>query len=226
MSARAYPAARSRARPDSPGLAWPLGAAALCAAAMAAVWVLAAHVPATHYRDAVLLHELTLLNGPVVRPIARFLLHLLDPLLFVLWGVALVAFALAQDRLRTAAAVIAVMGFAPLSAELLKPLTAHPHASVGGTVLGAASWPSGHATAVLALVLSAVLVAPRRWRGLVACLGGLYVLGVSASLLILDWHMPSDVIGGLLLATLWMSLALAVLRAAERRWPPGGSAGA
>jgi hypothetical protein len=31
--------------------------------------------------------------------------------------------------------------------------------------------------------------------------------------------MPSDVIGGILLASLWMALAVAALRASERRSP-------
>jgi membrane-associated phospholipid phosphatase len=31
--------------------------------------------------------------------------------------------------------------------------------------------------------------------------------------------MPSDVLGGYLMATLWAALAVAALRFAERRWP-------
>ena len=42
---------------------------------------------------------------------------------------------------------------------------------------------------------------------------------VGLSLLILAWHMPSDVLGGYLVAVLWMAVAIACLRAAERRWP-------
>ena len=34
---------------------------------------------------------------------------------------------------------------------------------------------------------------------------------------------PSDVFGGYLVAALWMALAVAGLRAAERRWPPARS---
>jgi len=37
--------------------------------------------------------------------------------------------------------------------------------------------------------------------------------------LILAWHMPSDVLGGYLVAALWTALAVAALRAADRRWP-------
>jgi membrane-associated phospholipid phosphatase len=220
MSASAYPAtlhpSRQR-RTAGPGA--PLGVALLCALGLALVWVLAALVPATHLRDAVLLHDVAKLHGPGVDPVARFVVHLLEPLLFVLWAVALAAIALAQQRPRVALALVGVMGLAPLSAEVLKPLAAHAHARAGSSLVSAASWPSGHAAAALALVLSAVLVARPPWRALVACVGALYTLAVAVSLLILSMHMPSDVLGGLLVATLWMALAVAALRAAERRWP-------
>jgi membrane-associated phospholipid phosphatase len=132
----------------------------------------------------------------------------------------LVVAALARGRPRVALAVAIVMALAPLTAETLKPLLAHPHSNMGDVHVGAASWPSGHATAALTVVLCAVLVAPTRMRPLVAALGAAFALGVGCSLLILAWHMPSDVLGGYLLATLWMALALASLRVADRNWPP------
>jgi membrane-associated phospholipid phosphatase len=46
-------------------------------------------------------------------------------------------------------------------------------------------------------------------------LGALLVAAVGCALLILAWHMPSDVLGGYLLATLWAALAVAALRAGE-----------
>ena len=207
-------------RPDRRGGALaPLALAGLCALALALVWALAELVPAVQWKDARLLYDFTLLSGPRVDGPASFLLHLLNPLQFVLWGVALMAVAIARERPRVALAVAAVMGLAPLTAETLKPLLAHPHFSVGDVFIGAASWPSGHSTAAMALVLSIVLVAPARLRPLVASIGALYVVAVGCSLLILAWHMPSDVLGGYLVATLWMALALAALRFAERRWP-------
>jgi membrane-associated phospholipid phosphatase len=205
------------------GPAAPLGVAILCLLALALVWALASFVPAVHVRDAVALHDLTLLNRPRIESVANFMLHLLDPALFLLWGGALVAASLAQARPRVALAIVAVMGLAPLTAETLKPIMANAHASVGGTHIGPASWPSGHATAATALVLSAILVAPARLRPVVAGLGAAFTAIVGVALLILAWHMPSDVLGGYLVAALWMALAVAALRAADRRWPPGRS---
>jgi membrane-associated phospholipid phosphatase len=207
----------------SGGPAGALAVAALCVVAMAVVWAVAQLVPSAHFRDAVVLHDFIMLGSPRVDQLGNFLLHLLEPELFVFWGLALVAFALARSRPRTAIAVVAVLALAPFTSETLKPLVAHPHVALYHVRIGADSWPSGHSTAALALVLSAVLVAPARLRPLVAALGAMYAVAAGCYLLILAWHMPSDVLGGFLVATLWMALAVAVLRAAERRWPTGRS---
>ncbi len=207
-------------RAQGRGAASALGLAGLCVLALALVWVIAELVPAMQVKDAVALHDFTLLGRPRVDGPALFLLHLLDPLQFVLWGIALVAIAFARERPRVALAVAAVMTLAPLTSELLKPLLAHPHVQIGVVHIGAASWPSGHSTAALALVLSAVLVTPSRLRPLVASVGAVFAAAVGCALLILAWHMPSDVLGGYLVAALWAALAVAALRAADRRWPP------
>jgi membrane-associated phospholipid phosphatase len=191
--------------------------AALCAIALALTWAVAALVPATHVKDAVALYDFTLLGGPRLDDLANTLLHLLDPLLYTLWGVLLMAYALWRRRPRVALAVGLVMGLAPLTAETLKPLLAHPHARIYGDEITAASWPSGHASAASALVLCAVLVAPQRLRPTVALLGAMFAAGVGFSLLVLAWHLPSDVVGGYLVGTLWAALAVAGLRVAEAR---------
>lgn len=201
------------------GAAGPLGLAGLCLLALALVWVIAELIPAVQFKDAVALHDFTLLSRPRVDGPANFLLHLIDPLQFVLWGTALVALAIARERPRVAVAAAAVMSLAPATSETLKPLLAHPHISVGGVSIGAASWPSGHSTAALALAFAAVLVAPARLRPIVASIGAMFALAIGCSLLILAWHMPSDVLGGYLVATLWTALAVAALRCADRRWP-------
>lgn len=213
------PARRIAGGPRRSGAGGALGVAGLCLLALGLIWVVAELVPAAQLRDALALHDFTRLARPQVDAVGEFLLHLLDPALFVLWGAALVAIALARERPRVALAVAAVMGMAPLTSETLKPLLAHPHVQVGTVHIGAASWPSGHSTAALALVLSALLVAPARLRPLLAIVGGLFAVAVGGSLLILAWHMPSDVLGGYLVAALWTALAVAALHALDRRWP-------
>jgi membrane-associated phospholipid phosphatase len=206
-----------RPRPAEHGPAGPLGIALLCLAGLAATWVVAALVPITHAHDASALYDFTRLGRPRVDLLANELLHLLDPGLYTLWALALVALALLARRPRLALAIAVVLPLAPLSAEILKPLLAHPHAYAGLKDITAASWPSGHSTAAMTLALCAVLVAPVAVRPLVAALATCFVFGVGLSLLILAWHMPSDVVGGWLLAGLWVSLAVGAVRFAERR---------
>ncbi len=199
-----------------------LALAGVLVLALAAVWAIFALVPSVHLKDASTLYKFTTLDSTRTEGPLKFLLHLLDPSLFILWGIALVAVALAGEKPRTALAVAAVLTLAPLSAEQLKPLLAHSHDTVGYVTINGASWPSGHATAAMALALCAVLVAPRRVRPLVAVPAAAFVLAVSVALLVLAWHEPSDVLGGILLASLWMALAVAALRATEPRAPANG----
>jgi|HubBroStandDraft_3_1064219.scaffolds.fasta_scaffold01858_6 membrane-associated phospholipid phosphatase len=197
----------------------PLLLAGACVAGLALTWVLAALVPATHARDAILLYDFTRLDRPIVEAPANLLLALLEPEFFILWGLALVAFASARARPRVGLAVAFVMGLAPLSSELLKPLVAHSHVQAAPVYITSASWPSGHATAVTALVWGAVLVSPPAHRRAVAIAGVLLAIAVGCSLLILAWHMPSDVLGGYLLGTLWAALAVAALDVVGWRGP-------
>ncbi|HEX4838749.1 MAG TPA: phosphatase PAP2 family protein [Solirubrobacteraceae bacterium] len=203
--------------PGRRGAGFALLAAGLCGVGLAFTWVLAQLVPVTHVRDAVALYDFTRLDRPFVEGPANALLYMLEPALFVVWGIALVAVALSRGRPRIALAVAVVLSVAPLSAELLKPLTAHPHAQIGSLYITEASWPSGHSTAAMALVWCALLVAPPARRRAVAMSGAVLAAAVGCALLILAWHMPSDVLGGYLLATLWTALAVAALRVSGRR---------
>jgi membrane-associated phospholipid phosphatase len=221
-TARTLPPAHLFGRTGRRGPMAALAVAALCLAALAVTWIVAEHVPAAQLKDSALLNHFVLLGRPRVDSVANALLHLLDPLPFILWALVLVAVALVRRRPRVAVAVALVMSLAPLTAETLKPLLAHPHVQIGLTHIAAASWPSGHSSAALALVLCAVLVAPARLRALVTGLGLAFAAAVGCSLLILAWHMPSDVLGGYLVASLWMALAVAGLRATDRRRPSAG----
>jgi membrane-associated phospholipid phosphatase len=226
VSPHAYPSRviiRAGSPPSRPKLGAPagaLGVALLCVFALAATWCAAALVPSVHTRDAYALFDFTQLQRRAdVAFAAEALLDLLNPVTATLWACLLVAVALRRGLPRVALAVALVMGLAPLSADILKPLLAHSHAVVAEIHVNAASWPSGHATAALTLALCAVLVAPARLRPAVLSAGLLFAAAIGVALVILAWHMPSDVFGGYLLASLWMSLAVAALRASERRWP-------
>lgn len=207
----------SSAPPANRGLArLGLLVAGLSVVGLALTWVLAELVPITHVKDAVALYDFTRLNRPLVEVPANALLDLLYPPFYAAWGLVLVAVALRRRLPWVALAVAIVLPLAPLSAELLKPLLAHPHDQFGPRHIGSASWPSGHATAALALAWCALLVAVPACRQIVAVLGAAFALAVGGALLVLAWHMPSDVVGGYLLATFWAALAFAALRAFGR----------
>jgi membrane-associated phospholipid phosphatase len=222
--ASALDSARQRAGTRRPGAGGALWLAGVCLVALALLWAVAELVPAAQVRDAVALRDFTLLNGPHVNAAAKFLLHLLDPSLFTIWAVAIVLIALSGGRPRVALAVACVLAAAPIVSDQLKPVLAHVHSRAGTVQIGAASWPSGHSTAALALALCAVWVARPRHRPLVAILGALFALAQGFALLVRAWHMPSDVLGGYLMAALFTALALAAVRAADRRWPQEHSA--
>jgi membrane-associated phospholipid phosphatase len=178
----------------------------------------AALVPASQARDAAALDGFTHMTR--LGALAYRVAELADPKSCLLLGAVLIGVALLGGRPRVAAAVPLVLLGSALTTELLKPLLAHDHATtLGVRDIPAASWPSGHATAAMALALCAVIVAPRRLRPIAAVLGAVFATAVGFSLLILARHMPSDVVGGYLVAALWISIALAALRRADARWP-------
>src|SRR4051812_14232575 len=145
MSGHAYTAegvrapGAPRARGELPRAAAALGFAALCALAMVVVYLVFAHVPAAKTRDATTLHDFMRLNTSFISINGPRLLKLLSPALFTLWGIAIVCFALARGRPRAAFAAALLMAVAPLTAEVLKPLLAHPHVQIGHFHVGAAS---------------------------------------------------------------------------------------
>jgi hypothetical protein len=117
--------------------------------------------------------------------------------------------------------VVALIGLTSVSSQLLKALLAYPRyeGEVGGAHIAPAAFPSGHATAAMALAVALVIVVSPRLRPLAALCGTAFALAVSFSIVALGWHFPSDVVGGYLLATGWALLLLAAMRAAALRHP-------
>jgi membrane-associated phospholipid phosphatase len=202
----------------------PLVAAALLALGVVAVRVLAFQVAEIHRVDALTLHGFVSLDRPAVHWLAWAVANAASPLPYGLFGAALIAGALARGHPRLAAAVALIMAGAAFTTDyVLKPaLAADRYAGVLGTrQIAPASFPSGHATAAMALALCAILVAPPRRRPIVCLIGAVYAVVVSYAFLSLSWHYPSDVLGGYLVSAAWSAAALAALRWADARWPAG-----
>src|SRR4051794_35968980 len=199
----------------------PLLLAAVAAVLLAVTGVLAKLVPVTKQGDARTLHGFVTLDHPHVRPLLDHIAHLADPGPYALCGLALALVALLRGRWRVALAIPVVFVATGATTESLKHLLAGPRVEewLGHAQIGAASWPSGHSTAAMTMVLCAVLAAPPRLRPTVAAVGGAFAPAVAYAILTLGWHFPSDVVGGFLVAATYTLLAIAAIAASEQRWP-------
>jgi membrane-associated phospholipid phosphatase len=188
-------------------------------AALFAVWFAAFHVGVVERADVtILLGFVDLHQRATINRIATFVANLCDPNPYVYFAMLPVLVALARGRPRVALAVAVLIVDANLTTQVLKPLLASPR-TAASLPIAPASWPSGHATAAMSLALSALIAAPSRLRPHVAALGAGFAVAVSYSFLTLDWHYPSDVFGGYLVAATWGLLVVGALFWADARWP-------
>lgn len=159
-----------------------------------------------------------------LEPSIRGVAVLADPAPFVVGAALLVVLALLRRRWLMAAVVPAILLAASATTQLLKPALADPRAldlhGVQMTYHG--SWPSGHSTTAMSLALCLVLVVGPRLRPLAALAGAGYAIAVGYALVALGWHLPSDVLGGYLVAATFTLLGAAALAALEARAPVRG----
>lgn len=174
--------------------------------------------------DARLLAKLASHDHSAAGALAEGLAHLADPLPLLFLLALACAIALWRGRPRDAAAALVVVAGANVTTQLLKLLLAHPRYQplLGFSQPSETAFPSGHTTAAASIAIAFAFVAPPRLRPLAAILGAGFVFAVGCSVAILEWHYPSDVAGGLLVAAGWGFAVLAGMRALE----PGNGAGA
>ena len=154
------------------------------------------------------------LHGPSrASAYAHDLVGLFNPAPFAVLSGSLVVGALVARRPRAAAAAAATMLGAGVTTQFLKPLLAFQRDFPPGHFMGPVAYPSGHTTAVMSLSLALIIVSPARLRPLAAAAGG---PADGRDRLLASWcsaaHYPSDIVGGLLVATAWACVATAVLR--------------
>jgi membrane-associated phospholipid phosphatase len=161
--------------------------------------------------------------------VAIVLVHLGDPIVFVVLSAAILIAALCLGRQRESGMALVVLAGANLSTQVLKVVFENPHllyepsfesTSTNG-VPGRDSFPSGHVTAVASLAVAALFVVSPPHRMVLAALGALATAAVGVSVVALGWHFPTDVLGGLLVVGAW---GFAVL-AASASFPAQSRAG-
>ena len=196
-----------------------IGAAA-GASLLALTWVVTFHVTLAQRVDRSVLRGFAGLQRGRLNVIADFVAGLCDPDPYVFLAAIPVVIALLRRRPRVAVTVGLIMLGANASTEMLKPLLATPRLlTIKGLPAGAETWPSGHATAVMALALCVVIAAPPRLRPSAGAAMAAFAIAVCYSFLELGWHYPSDVLGGFLMAVTWTLLGTGALWWVEARRP-------
>jgi len=116
----------------------------------------------------------------------------------------LVSVAVVRDRYAAAAAAgILVLG-ANVTTQAIKALG--DRADHG--YLTVQSFPSGHTTVVVSLVLAALLVSPDPARTTVSLVGSGAITVTAAATLVASWHRPADILGALLVSLMWGTAVL------------------
>jgi membrane-associated phospholipid phosphatase len=195
-----------------------LAAAITFTVAAAALWLVTFRTASGARIDATIMTGFLGLRGPRIDWLADAVAHLADPTPFAVATVAIVTVAILRRRPWLAGMAGVVLIGANATTQALKMLTAEPRlasAMTGGHV-DAASWPSGHATAAMTMALCALVVVPSRWRALVLALG-VFTIAVGYSVLVLGWHLPSDVLGAFCVASAWTLLGITAATTLERR---------
>ncbi|WP_290054238.1 phosphatase PAP2 family protein [Amycolatopsis solani] len=145
----------------------------------------------------------------------------------VLGGIALliVVIALLRRRLALGVTALALLAAAPpappplVVAQLLKLYVLdRPTTGDRFGVASHNSFPSGHASAAMAMLVALAIVLPRRFRLPTLAVGGIGVAWVSAAAVALGWHRLSDTVGACLLVAAVTCAGAAV---ASARRPDG-----
>jgi membrane-associated phospholipid phosphatase len=192
----------------------PVLAAFACAAAIAPLAVAAHSFGPLRALDLRILLRLERESGPSYHLAAVFV-NLGDLVALLILLAAICAFGLSLGRRREVVAAAVMVAGANLTTQVLKTTLEHARHKAwehGVELPWANSFPSGHTTAAASIAVALLLVVPVIHRPTAAAAGLLLTAAVGLSVVILGWHYPSDVLGGLLVVGAWGFAALAYLR--------------
>ncbi len=192
----------------------PVAGCLACVGGLILVTLLAYRVGPFERFEATVLSQLATHKESSLGAVATLVAHFADPLPQVAMLVVACLMALHWGRPRHAIAAVALVAGANLTTQVLKVVLAHPRYQpiLGYQQIPFDAFPSGHATATMSMALAFMLVVPRSWRPVTMMIGACVVCAVCCSVVILDWHYPSDIVGGLLVATGWCFAVVAGLR--------------
>jgi membrane-associated phospholipid phosphatase len=185
-----------------------------CTVGLAAVALLAYGSDSVQRFDASVLARFVNGSGPHSNSLASTITLLGDlPALLLMLALACTV-GWVRGRPRSIIAAIAVVAGANLTTQVFKLALAHPHARqlLGADQLEWDGFPSGHETAAVSIAIAIAFVVPARLLPAVAALGACLAAAMGWSVLVLNWHYPSDVVGGILVAGAWGFAVLASIR--------------
>jgi membrane-associated phospholipid phosphatase len=199
----------------------PLLAAAGCLLGVLVVAFFAFKVGRAASFDTSVLYRLSAPRETLGFDIATVVARLADPLPLFLMTLTVVGLGLRWGRRREVLAAVAVVLGANLTTQVLKELFAHHRyqALLTDHQPWTNAYPSGHTTAAVAIGIALMLVVPPRLLPRAAALAAGFAAAVGLALVVIEWHYPSDVVGGFLVASAWGLAALAALRLRARPEP-------
>jgi membrane-associated phospholipid phosphatase len=192
----------------------PLLAAITCAVAIAPLAVAAYSLGPFQRLDLRVYFHLRRAEGPF-NALAAVLVNLGDLAALLILLAAVATLGLKMGRRREVIVATVVVAGANVTTQLLKVILEHARHRAfehGIELPWANSFPSGHTTAAASIAAALLLVVPAGHRLAAAAAGGALTAAVGFSVVILGWHYPSDVLGGLLVVGAWGFAALAWLR--------------
>lgn len=192
----------------------PLAGWFVCTAGLIATALLAYGSGSVQLLDATVLARFVNGSGPHSNSLANAITLLGDlPALLLMLALAC-GIGWLRGRPRSVIAAIAVVAGANLTTQVFKIALAHPHARqlLGADQLQWDGFPSGHETAAVSIAIAFAFVVPARLLPATAALGACLAAAMGWSVLVLNWHYPSDVVGGILVAGAWGFAVLASLR--------------
>ena len=197
-----------------------------CASGVIALAAIVYGVGHVQQIDAHVLFRMASADDPSRQVVANAFAHTGDPLPLILLLAVACGVALQRGRPLGALTAAIVVAGANLTTQVLKVVLEHPrYQSVfEGHAPMANAFPSGHVTAAASIAIAFTFVVPRRWLPWTAAIGAAYVFAVGVSVVMLAWHYPSDVVGGILVAAGWGFAALAFRRLATPPPLASGSA--
>lgn len=200
----------------------PLAACFACAVGLGFLTLLALGLAAGRHVDVRLFLKLAE-DQPSGGTLADSIASLGDPLLMLAMLAVACAIGLLRGQPRSALAALLVVIGANLTTQLLKVLLAHPRVklAIGGDPFEPNTFPSGHTTAAASIAVAYAFVAPATLQRLTLAVGAAFTLAVGCSVVVIGWHYPSDVLGGILVAACWGFAVLAAMRATAPRRPRG-----